>query len=69
MLTSQELHQIQEIFQKEMLPINKDLKIINKDLGETRNDVKVLISYFNHDYVNLRKRIEVLEEHLGILTS
>jgi|GEM_PF-4379368 len=69
MLTSQELHQIQEIFQKEMLSINKDLKIINKDLGETRNDVKVLISYFNHDYVNLRKRIEVLEEHLGILTS
>ncbi len=49
-----------------MNQLQKDMKVVRKDFAETRNDVKVLIAYFDREYVNLRKRLETIEEHLGI---
>jgi hypothetical protein len=60
------LKQISELLDRKLDPIQKDIKVIKKDLGEARNDVKVLIAYFDKEYVNLRRRVELIEEHLGI---
>lgn len=72
-MNTNELKQIAELLDKRLNPIDqkldglqKDIRVAKKDLAETRNDVKVLISYFDREYVNLRKRIEAIEERLGI---
>jgi peptidoglycan hydrolase CwlO-like protein len=46
--------------------LKKDVSTLKRDMAETRNDIKTLIAYFDRDYVNLRIRIDRIEEHLGI---
>ncbi len=58
MLTKNDLDQIKKV-----------LEPIKKDVAQTRKDVKVLIAYFDREYVDLRKRIEAIEEHLGLTTK
>lgn len=65
MLTKNDLQQIQEVVNSEIKPVKKDIKTLKSDVSEIRKDVKAIISYFDRDYVNLRKRIERIEEHLG----
>lgn len=57
MLTKDDLNQIKKIVEP-----------IKKDVIQTRKDVKVLISYFDREYLELRKRIDRIEEHLGLST-
>lgn len=57
MLTKDDLYQIKKIIEP-----------IKKDVIQTRKDVKVLISYFDREYLELRKRIDRIEEHLGLST-
>ncbi len=38
--------------------IKKIVEPIKRDVSQTRKDVKVLISYFDREYADLRKRIE-----------
>lgn len=65
-MKADELKQISGLLDRKLGSIGKDIKVIKKDLSETRNDVKVLIAYFDKEYVDLRKRIEVIEDHLNI---
>lgn len=46
--------------------IKKIIDPIKKDVATSRKDIKVLISYFDREYVELRKRIEKIEDHLGV---
>jgi hypothetical protein len=62
MLTKSDLKQIKEIVR----PLEMDIKTVKVDAAQTRKDVKVLISYFDREYVELRKRIERIEEHLDL---
>ncbi len=55
MLTKNDLDQIKKIIEP-----------IKRDVAQTRKDVKVLIAYFDREYVDLRKRIELIENHLGL---
>lgn len=55
MLTKDDLNQIKKIVEP-----------IKNDVAQTRKDVKVLIAYFDREYVELRKRIDRIEEHLGL---
>jgi predicted nucleic acid-binding Zn-ribbon protein len=69
MLTKDDLNQIKKIvepIQKDINTLNKDMSTLKKDVAETRKDVKVLIAYFDREYVELRKRIDRIEEHLGL---
>ena len=65
MLTKNDLKEIAKLIE----PINKDIKTLKKDMAQTRNDIKVIISYFDREYVELRKRIDRIEEHLDINSS
>ena len=42
------------------------LKPIKKDISQIRKDQKIIINFFDHEYLELRKRVERIEEHLGI---
>lgn len=50
----------------DLVQIKKIVDPIKKDVAQTRKDVKVLIAYFDREYVDLRKRVERIEDHLGI---
>lgn len=84
MLTKQDLQQIGNVIDEKLKPVNKniasltkgvstltkDVSTLKKDVAQTRNDVKVLISYyFDREYVELRKRIDRIEEHLNLDTK
>jgi hypothetical protein len=82
MLTSQDLSEIQKIIRKEtksivqeetslivekaMAPIKKDLKTIKSDMTQIRSDVKTIVNFFDKEYLELRKRVERIEEHLSL---
>lgn len=66
MLTKTDLVQIGNVIDSKLKPIQKDIKTMKSDIAQTRKDVKVIISYFDREYVDLRKRVELIEEHLGI---
>jgi hypothetical protein len=70
MLTKDDLNQIGNILNNalntKLEPVKKDITILKKDVSQTRKDVKVLIAYFDREYVDLRRRIEAIEQHLGL---
>ena len=49
--------------------INKLIKPVKQDVKEIRKDVKALINYFDREYLELRARVEKIEEHLNISVS
>jgi len=79
MLTQSDLKNIKELIEpvntkvgdldKKVTSLEKDIKTIKKDASQTRKDVKVLIAYFDREYVELRKRIDKIEEHLGLTSN
>lgn len=58
-LTKSDFSQIKEIVKDEIRPVKKDLKKVDKKLDIT-------ISLFDKDYLNLKKRVEKVENKLGI---
>lgn len=66
MLTKNDLNQIGNVIDGKL---KKSFGPIKKDVVQTRKDVKVLIAYFDREYLDLRKRIEDIEEHLGLTTK
>lgn len=73
MLTQNDLTQIKTIvedvvdnkFKKELGPVKKDIKIIHKQINKIQKDTKIIINYFDTNYVNHEKRIGKIERHLG----
>jgi hypothetical protein len=47
----------------------KNLESIKDDVAEIRKDVKTVVSFFDREYLDLRKRVEKIEEHLKIQPS
>ena len=58
-----------KIVQKEFSPVKKDIKTIKSDISQIRIDIKVIVSFFDREYLELRKRVERIEEHLGLETA
>lgn len=70
MLTKTDLSQIKKIVQEETtVVIGKKLKPIKQDIAQIRNDQKTIISFFDKEYLDLRKRVERIEEHLSLTAS
>lgn len=53
---------VQSIIQKELQPVKQDLK-------KVRQDQNSIIKFFDESYLDLRQRVERLEEVVGSLTS
>ena len=60
---------VQEEIQKETHPIRNDLKTMKEDISQIRKDMKTIISFFDREYLELRKRVERIELHLSLPTS
>ncbi len=74
MLTREDLVEIQKIVQKEtsiivekaISPITKDIKTIKSDISSIRQDIKTVVNFFDKEYLELRARVERIEEHLNL---
>jgi len=43
-----------------------ELKPIKSDIGQIRRDIKTIVNFFDCEYLDLRKRVERIEEHLHL---
>lgn len=71
MLTKTDLKQIDKLLTKRISSetsksVKKELKPIKSDMSKVRKDVDVIITLFDREYVDLRKRVEAIEEHLQL---
>lgn len=74
MLTKDDLSQIKiivqdetrKIIKEEIDPLKKDVKTLRSDVSVIRKDIKQIVTFFDHEYLELRKRVENIEQHLGI---
>jgi adenylosuccinate lyase len=70
MLTKKDLSLIDAIvsrrIQIELEPVKKDLRTLKSDMTQTRKDVKALVNFFDREYLELRRRVERIEEHLHL---
>ena len=73
MLTNQDLNQIRGIVKEEISaevgPLKKDIKTLKSDVAEIRKDIKRIVNFFDREYLELRNRVENIEQHLGITYS
>ena len=59
MLVKKDLTQIRGVFKEE-------IKTLKNDVSKIRKDVDVMLSMFDREYIDLRKRVERIEEHLRL---
>lgn len=75
MLTKTDLKQIDNLISKRLQNVatkdslKEELKPIKSDVAKIRKDIDVIIALFDREYVNLRKRVEKIEEHLGLSST
>lgn len=46
--------------------LKKDMKTVKSDIVKIRKDINMVVSFFDGEYVNLRQRVDRIEDHLGI---
>ena len=63
MLTKSDLRGIDLIVSKR---IRVELEPVKKDIAQIRKDQKTIINFFDQEYLELRKRVERIEEHLNL---
>lgn len=51
---------------KDVSELKSDLKDVKKDILKMRKDIDIIISLFDSEYLNLRERIERIENHLQL---
>lgn len=67
MLTKSDLQEIKKIVNDNTRKIVKEeLAPVKKDITSIRKDIKTIVGYFDNEYLELRKRIDRLEEHLNL---
>jgi len=77
MLTKSDLSEIRIVVKNEVkrfttkddlktLATKNDLKPIKSDIAKIRKDIDAMLSMLDREYVELRKRVERLEEHLNL---
>jgi predicted nucleic acid-binding Zn-ribbon protein len=46
--------------------IKGEVTTMKGDLAKVRTDINVLVSFFDREYMDLRKRVDRIEEHLNL---
>ena len=69
MLTKTDLVSIEKIVsttvERKIKPLEKKITSIEKDVVYIRKSVGQIVKTFDKDYLELRSRVEQLEQHLG----
>ncbi|OGM03216.1 hypothetical protein A2115_02820 [Candidatus Woesebacteria bacterium GWA1_41_8] len=63
MLSKKDINQIDTVFAERL---KQDLKPVKSDITKIRKDIDVMLSMFDREYLEIRKRIERIEEHLNL---
>lgn len=66
MITKNDLSAIGQIVDERLAPIAKNIKGIKSDLTKVQKDVRVMLAVLDRADVELRRRAERIEEHLGL---
>jgi len=54
------------IIRKDTCAIKLDVSNLKEDVGKIRKDTDAMLNFFDREYLNLRARVERIEEKLGI---
>ena len=73
MLNKTDLQHIQKIVKTEVQQetrriVKEELNPVKKDITHIRRDIKTIVSFFDDEYLKLRKRVERIEDHLNLPT-
>ena len=63
MITQNDLDKIKTVIDDS---INREIKPINKQLKKIQNDLTTTINYFDHNFINHETRIKQIEHHLNL---
>lgn len=55
-----------EDLDKSLAPLRKRLKSVEKDIKKIREDINMVIGFFDREYLNLKARVERIENFLKI---
>ena len=73
MLNSNDIKIIKKLLQDEISSIKNDIKkiksnfkTINSDVSKIRKDINGIITFFDNEYIELRNRVDKIEEYLKI---
>lgn len=66
MLTKLDLLQIKKIIQEE---VHKELTPVKKDIKKLQKSMDKMLDVLDREDVTLRKRIERIEDHLGLASA
>jgi hypothetical protein len=75
MLEKSDLQQIRTIVRtevrteigREIAPVRKDVKMLKADVSKIRKDINLIIEVFDNEHIDLRNRVDQLEEKVGIV--
>lgn len=57
---------VREVLQEELKPIKKDVSTLKEDVAQIRSDMKLIVRFFDREYITLRRRVERIETHLDL---
>lgn len=70
MLTTTDLKAIDGLVSKQLSkqlgPFRKSVSELQEDVSQIRKDIKVIVNFFDREYLDLRKRVKRIEQHLGL---
>lgn len=66
MLRKSDLQKISNVIANEIQPVKSDIKTLKTDVTKIRKDMNVVLGYLDKEYIDLRKRVERIEEHFGL---
>jgi hypothetical protein len=73
MLTQSDLNRMRVVvsdeIKKETGPINNRMKTMESDITHIRKNTDSVINFFDREYLELRKRVDRIEEHLGLTSQ
>ena len=60
---------IREEIASELKPLKQDMKAVKQDIKKIRQDQNSIIKFFDEEYLELRERVEKLEEVVNTLVT
>lgn len=54
------------VLKKDVHVLKVDMKSVKKDVVKIRRDMSTITNFFDTEYLELRQRVEKIEDHLGI---
>lgn len=57
---------LNDVLDERLSPIERDIKSMKRDMTKVQKDIRVMLAVLDRADVELRRRVERIEEHLGL---